>query len=130
MLQKSSNFRRLELGSAAKRDGKQCILCYLAQDQHLKTSCGMLMNKLKFFVSDFIVFKPRSSAQSDADIESAVNANFFDKLPPFTQQEISAFRRITQRLKPKDAVKVSQTLTTIHEHVCVDRMAFETPERE
>ena len=37
----------------------------------------MMMNKLKFFVNDFILFNPRTASQSEADIDSAKNADFF-----------------------------------------------------
>lgn len=82
------------------------------------------MNKLKFFVNDFIVFSPRTASQSDVDISSAENSDFFQRFPAFTQLEISAFRRIAQRLKPKDPVKVHKTLAAINEHICVQTVSL------
>ena len=51
----------------------------------------MLMNKLKFFIGDFIVFTPRTEAQVKADIESAQDGCFDKKLCNFEQAEKAVF---------------------------------------
>ena len=64
----------------------------------MQHNCGLLLTKLKFFVGDFIVFTPRSSAQTDIDIESAVNGGIEKKFCVFTESERTSFDRITRKL--------------------------------
>lgn len=46
------------------------MLCFVKNDKYLQQSAGLMLNKLKFFVNDFVVFMPRTAMQAEQDIVS------------------------------------------------------------
>jgi len=66
-LYSSQNYKRR---ASSKVENKQestgsdkCVMCSVFHDKQLQRNCSLLLNKLKFFVGDFVVFRPRTDAQ-------------------------------------------------------------------
>ena len=109
------------------------MLCAVKEDTYLKKASGILIKKMKFFFGDFLVFLPRTERQVECDITTAQQTSSLPRqISHFTQQEMQAFNRIAEKLKPckDDSDNIKGVLRVINEHMCSKQTRLTSPEKQ